>query len=435
VSLTANIVFLIGGITPTTKDICLYRVNVTLLADGLERLARLDSGHAANLPSAELPTYWYWGMTGVIDASTGDTRCRRAFPPTQNLLGVLEESLRDHLGSDQEQLTNDIVTSWRTALDKIDPSRLVAKEAKYAAQLKASVALAILAFILDGATPFLALCLLHRSNRRPSYVPSFVSSVIAIAAGAPALLAMRDGVHPLLDTSEHAGPAIMVLFVGAGLRLLSCSGVWCASSPDRNHHRPSAGVAPYHGHDEYAPDPRIPLEPTSHPGMTDNQEKGFRGEKFLISWSQVYNWLDNQLPNWSSANWTSDLRKHAGFPDFSEDQRYIADFTYIDRSLAMAQVLRRAGLPVSPRWSAQTTFHLEVKATPRGRNFDFKASQYQVDLMHQYAGADDHAYILVRVFNLDHGPVTELFLDPATHPAIEWGPKVNGTYTGRIISR
>ncbi|KAK4097258.1 hypothetical protein N658DRAFT_561920 [Parathielavia hyrcaniae] len=220
-SLTANIVFLIGGMTPTTKDIALYRVNVTLLADGLQKLALLDSGHAADLPRAELPTYWYWGMSGICDVfqETGKTRCRRAFPPTQNLLGVLEESLRDRLSSDQEQLTNDTVASWRTALDNIDPSRLVDKEAKYAGQLKASVALAILACILNCATPLLAWWLLRRSTTWPSYILSLVSHVIAIVAGALALLAMRDGMHPLLDTSEHAGLAILVLFVGAGLPL------------------------------------------------------------------------------------------------------------------------------------------------------------------------------------------------------------------------
>ncbi|KAK4095859.1 hypothetical protein N658DRAFT_490379, partial [Parathielavia hyrcaniae] len=85
--------------------------------------------------------------------------------------------------------------------------------------LKASVALAILACILNCATPLLAWWLLRRSTAWPSYILSLVSHVIAIVTGALALLAMRDGVHPLLDTSEHAGLAVMVLFVGAGLPL------------------------------------------------------------------------------------------------------------------------------------------------------------------------------------------------------------------------
>ena len=67
-SLIANLVFLIGCISPATKDICLYRVNVTLLALGLQKLALTDGGNGTELRHPDLPTYWYWGMSGEIGA-------------------------------------------------------------------------------------------------------------------------------------------------------------------------------------------------------------------------------------------------------------------------------------------------------------------------------------------------------------------------------
>ncbi|KAK3291170.1 uncharacterized protein B0H64DRAFT_43686 [Chaetomium fimeti] len=251
-SLTANIVFLIGCISPATKDICLYRVNVTLLADGLHNLALVDSGNETDLlVPPELPTYWYWGMAGICDVfeKTGETRCRRAFPPTQNLLGILEGSLTDRLGDDEGQRVGNILSSWNATLHKISPDRLVAKEAKFAAQSKASAALAILAIILDAATPLLASFLLSDQSRRRAYIAPLLSALIAMAAGTLATLTMRDGVHGIVDTPEHGGPAIIIVFVGAALRLLSCVGA-CGGS--RNKLR-----------------------------MTRNEKIGFRGEQHV----------------------------------------------------------------------------------------------------------------------------------------------------------
>lgn len=40
---------------------------MTLLADGLHNLAVADGGNETDFPlSAELPTYWYWGMSGRL---------------------------------------------------------------------------------------------------------------------------------------------------------------------------------------------------------------------------------------------------------------------------------------------------------------------------------------------------------------------------------
>ena len=69
-SFTANVVFLIGCISPPTHIICLWRVDVALLADSLQNIALVDGGNKTELLVApELPTYWYWGMSGALDTS------------------------------------------------------------------------------------------------------------------------------------------------------------------------------------------------------------------------------------------------------------------------------------------------------------------------------------------------------------------------------
>jgi hypothetical protein len=194
--------------------------------------------------------------------------------------------LRDRLGNDQRQLTNSIVSSWSATLNNISPSRLAAKEAKYAAQTRASAALASMACIMDFFSPFIAVGLRNSStsDRRRVFAMPFMSSLVAFAAGILAALAMRDGVHGVVDTSEHGGPAIIILFVGAALRLLSCGGACCVTSRDKKsaasdrvdyHHQ---GSDHYRRRDEYEPPERIPLETTSRPEMTRNEEIGFLGE-------------------------------------------------------------------------------------------------------------------------------------------------------------
>jgi hypothetical protein len=314
--------------------------------------------------------------TGICDVfeTTGEKRCRRAFPPTNNLLGILEGSLTDRLGNDPEQLAN-VLSSWNATLNTISPDRLAAKEAKFAAQLKASGALAILAIILDFATPFLALCLKHRQR----YILPLISSVIAFAAGALAAVTMSDGIHGVVETSEHGGPAIMILFVGAALRLLSSAGACCDSSRKNNNaDRDSESARADH---ELAPKPGMGLAGQPETSQARKRQIGFGGEKhvatlpnrFIIKncmanrWSQIHTWLEDQLPDWSPIdNWTSRLRTDAGHPHFTKNESKYADFTYKDSSQRMVRVLRNAGVPVSPHWSAKTTYHLEVKSTTVG---------------------------------------------------------------------
>jgi hypothetical protein len=315
----------------------------------------------------------YIGICDVFE-TTGEKRCRRAFPPINNLLGLLEDSLAERLDDDQEQLAN-ILSSWDATLNNISPNRLAAKEAKFAAQLKASAALVILAIVLDFGTPLLALCLKGRHR----YILPFVSSSIVFAAGALAAVSMSDGIHGVVETSEHGGPAIIILFVGAALRLLSAGGACCSSSRKNNNTgRDSESARADH---ELAPKPGMGLAGQPETSQARKREIGFRGEDHVTTLpnpfvikdcmanysSQVNMWLEDELPDWSPIeNWTSKLRTAAGHPEFTKNESNYADFTYVDRSQRMVRVLKNAGVPVSPHWSARTTYHLEVKSTTAG---------------------------------------------------------------------
>jgi hypothetical protein len=156
----------------------------------------------------------------------------------------------------------------------------------------------------------------------------------------------------------------------------------------------------------------------------------------------MYSWFKDRLTGWSPQNWTSRLRKHAGFPEFTEPEWQYADFTYDDVGGDMLQLLRKEGVPVSPDWSARTRYHIEVKSTTAGCDAEFFVSQYQVQRMHEYANDRFNAYILVRVFQ-DQFPVPwilmcrRFFVDPrpGVHPGLLWGPlRDDGYYRVRTVS-
>ncbi|SPQ18735.1 1febf056-33d6-4dce-847d-76ce4d045619 [Thermothielavioides terrestris] len=226
-STVANILALIGCISPSTKDIALFRANVTLVANGLHDLAALDSGNETEVPrSSELPTYWYWGMSGICDVynATGETRCRRTFPPTANLLSIVQDSLRDRFGDDHDQLTISIVASWNATLNSLSPGRLVAKEGLFVAESRARSALAILSIPLDFLTIPRALCAMRRdSSSRSISVPPLLSALVTAAAGVLAVLSTRSGVQGAVSTGEKVGTAVIILFVAASLRAVSAA--------------------------------------------------------------------------------------------------------------------------------------------------------------------------------------------------------------------
>lgn len=217
-SLVANFISLFGCISPGAKDFALYRINVTLLAEGLVQHTHNASLNAADLGDPSLPTWWYWGMTGVcdVDEVTKETRCHRAFPPTKSILSIVEDSLRDGLPNSQDPLpanSSAVLSAWNTTLNELPAHIFADKEARFVTLIKASAALVILAIIIDFACPPLAFLESWR------FAAPTISCLIAIAAGTLATLAMYKGPHGAIKTGENGGVGIIILFVGAALRL------------------------------------------------------------------------------------------------------------------------------------------------------------------------------------------------------------------------
>jgi hypothetical protein len=242
VSIVCTFVFLLGGISPVTKDLALYRVNVTLIADGLIKLSPNNTRGLADLRHPNLPTYWYWGASGVCDVTPKNaTRCRRSFPATQNVVKVVEESLRDNLGSDQEDAIRDFVTSWDVAVNSIPSALLVDKQATYAAKSKASVALAILSLVFSFVLLVVFLTFGDDDGYGALVALSVGNAMIAIGGGVLATLSMNDGVHGVVDTGEHGGAGIILLFVGAALPILRALGLWtCGPSRSKESSNPGS---------------------------------------------------------------------------------------------------------------------------------------------------------------------------------------------------
>ncbi|KAK3385783.1 hypothetical protein B0H63DRAFT_510493 [Podospora didyma] len=372
--LVANFVFMLGCISPGTKDLALYRVNATELAVGLQKLAFNDSRPADELLHPDLPVHWYWGMSAIpqfqlnltpsfhcicdIYATKDETRCRRTFPPTQNILTIVEESLRDRLGSNQEQAIRNVVSTWNSTLNNISPSMLRDKEAKFAAQSKASAALVIIAVVFDFAILILALAFLSGRVDPRVYLAPFASGLLAVGAGTLAVLSMNDGVHGAVPSGENGGAGIIILFVGAALSLISCIG----SASDKA---------------------RLSIE-----------EIGFLGERY------IFKLFESEISDWTYEKWTSHLRENDGHPAFLEPEWKYADFTYHDHSGKMREVLRQLGVHVMPNWSNTATYHLEVKSTLGECDAaPMIVSQYQKDKMEDLDYDCDNVYILIRVFN------------------------------------
>ncbi|KAK1752854.1 hypothetical protein QBC47DRAFT_348025 [Echria macrotheca] len=424
-SLVANFVFILGCVSPATVDLALYRVNVTLLANGLNSLARQDPSKADALHAQSLPTYWYWGASGVCEVWPAITNCRSAFPPTQDIVSIVRGSLIDHYGGDDTQDMISIMNAWSNTLDKIDPSILKNNEAKFAAQSKASVGLAIVAIVLDFAVPFIVLA--FDSSSYLYFLFPFISGLLALAAGALAMLSMHNGVHGVINTGEGAGPGILALFVGGGLRLVSClSGPCCSSRREKDdYYAPELGLGswgagppqrPFHNfQDPYQSNFQNPYQNTSQSPLRNdyqaspveedresrNKRIGYEGEHY------IFQMFGSKVRGWGLDNWTSKLRNRMHrYPEWHGSEYHHADFTYDDEFGDLKLALGGMGVPVMPEWSTRTTYHLEIKTTPGECHKPFVISANQVRLMQLYDQDPDNAFILVRVFGTGGGSAT-----------------------------
>lgn len=403
-SIVCTFVFLLGGISPATKDLALYRVNVTLLADGLVKLSPNSTRGLADLRHPDLPTHWYWGASGICDVTPKNTtRCRRSFPATQDIVKVAEESLRDTLGGDQEDVIRDFVTSWNVTVNSIPSDLLVDKQATYAAKSKASVALAILSLVFSFVLLVLFLLLGDDDGYSPLVPLSVGNAMIAMGGGVLATLSMNDGVHGVVDTGEHGGAGIILLFVGAALSILWAVWLWTC--------RPSRSAASNSGRAEAGSGKPVPFrndhELSSSEGWNRRRDEedddrfkrlskhgiGYLGEKQVrlsnlpVSiwvaadmFLQVYDWLRRSVHDFRPDQWTSSLRERAGLPVFGKNEKDYSDFEYHDRVGLMRTALFAAGargLPTRPG----IKYHLEVKTTLGGLTTRFFISKFQRDMV------------------------------------------------------
>ena len=153
------------------------------------------------------------------------------FPPTQNLLAILEDSTRRSLGPDQQKLIESTIAAWNATLFSIDSSLLRDKEARFTGESKGAAALAILATIFD----FFIIPLVFLLDKLP-YFLSFGTLALTIGSLALALLTMLDGVHGVVGMGEHELLGIRILCVGVALKfaiivVAACCRV-CQSTPE-----------------------------------------------------------------------------------------------------------------------------------------------------------------------------------------------------------
>ncbi|KAK4654191.1 hypothetical protein QC762_401847 [Podospora pseudocomata] len=442
VSVVANFLLLLTCVSPNVKDLALYRVNVTRLAEDLHSqvLKKTEDTSPKDLLHPNLPTYWLWGISGICDDYPDKAVCRRRFLPTQDILTLVEHSLTS--GTDdgtQDETISKVLTTWNSTLTHLNSPEQHDRATKFAAISKAGVAIIIVVIILDILLLGPSLWWPSSKKRLPRvfYLISAVYGMIAIGAGIVMAVALPHGFHVAVIARETGVMTLINLFVGAGIRLVTsligcCFSCWDpdSSGPSRlpewsrrggvgqrpvvrrrvrsemtlakqvvRHEEKSVrSETPESDRVEDKEGSRLrPRKPLGDQG-TYNEKIGYLGEKCIFDLFSLHN-----LPNWSGeTNWTSSLRSlQKVFEDFPiHQEKHHADFTYHDTMGAMREALRQEGVRVSPSWSNNTKYHIEVKTTEGRCWAPMKVSVNQTRLMENYEGDANNVYILVRVFDV-----------------------------------
>ncbi|KAI7499543.1 hypothetical protein KC367_g4397 [Hortaea werneckii] len=115
--------------------------------------------------------------------------------------------------------------------------------------------------------------------------------------------------------------------------------------------------------------------------------------------------------------WTSSLHERHGFPAFSGNEAYHADFTVTNYQVCqrISIFLLNEGV-VSKEFFAGckvTAYHIEVKATTGRCSEPFSLSDAQLDIARGYYGDRSEIYMVMRLFNLNAAkPSVDFFVDP-----------------------
>ncbi|RGP69212.1 s-adenosylmethionine-dependent methyltransferase [Fusarium longipes] len=130
----ANTVVLISCASPDTQSVHLFRVGSAELVNATANVTGISPN---KLQFAELPEYWYWGLSGVcIDVQKrqlfGDENsisCKQSFPPMMSVEDMISFAIEAHLEKDtNNSLLTKRMEPWKEALAKIkddlvEPSR------------------------------------------------------------------------------------------------------------------------------------------------------------------------------------------------------------------------------------------------------------------------------------------------------------------------
>ncbi|KAL2264498.1 hypothetical protein VTJ83DRAFT_7008 [Remersonia thermophila] len=427
----------------------------------------------------ELPEFWNFGLSGICDTftATHEVFCRQSFAPTHRLLTVLEESLRDSFrrqagkengkrdnktgdkiqhDSDPE-LIKTVISSWNNTIAGLSPSGLAAHESKVDALWRAGAILAVGAVAADTAGLIIGFI-----PRLGVLVVYWIGGLTALADASCVESARQMSMNGPYGTNEGGlGSTARWIFANSCLRLVLGILV-CYAEKQKRANRSTADPAPAppvttatttaavatviyssplemsslddSGTRELPPPDTSIAQAQSRVESVPESEDDSEAEQPLketvayLGQRSVYDWFNGSgLVNWSFENWTSPLRSRAGFAAYRPELDTVhADFTYYDTGVQMYSVLRQAGLTLHQA----KMYRFKVQATygPCDER-KMRITEDQARLMDQPQLR--YLYILVRVFNLGGSPFVRFFLDPRTHPDLQWEPLRNGYYKVR----
>jgi hypothetical protein len=230
ISLAGIISFLVGCISPGARDLAIYRVNITELATELVKLSADTKHNVSDLVHPDLPSHWYFGLSGTCDffadgpdrvrgpTVSGVTRCRRAFPPSVDVLSVVHDSLRANIGpgwDEPEKTIATVMSAWQETYIAVPAAKLRDGASAVAAQNKASAALAILSIMLDIANVGVSI----KGGPLAVCVVGLVSTVMVIISGVLTILAMNAGMHGVVRETGHVSGSLIFLFIASLMKL------------------------------------------------------------------------------------------------------------------------------------------------------------------------------------------------------------------------
>ncbi|KAI5467584.1 hypothetical protein BGZ63DRAFT_31210 [Mariannaea sp. PMI_226] len=236
IGLVANVIVIIGCVSPNTQPLYLFSVSAEDLINAASNTTTVSAAH---LRIDGLPTHWYWGMTGLCAKhSPGGITCQKAFPPVMNIDQAITFAVNAKLGQNlsSSEITT-LVKPWTTALSQVEgklpsPSHFSTFYNAAFACIFASATMAIFLF------PLALLSFSALRGRLPRWVPylvSFLDAATLLSAGILVYFAMKQGPRALIDLSNipqgswhsYIGPGFSVLFVGVLFKLLSIEFFFC----------------------------------------------------------------------------------------------------------------------------------------------------------------------------------------------------------------